>query len=129
MEPYQHTSNTSNLDRPGESGFDRPGLTGWLFRPERGRLRLTGADALSFLQALVTNDVTALPPGGSCDAAYLTPQGRMITDMRVTRLSPDALGREDVIVSVPAELAASLAVRLDFLVFAEDVQIVGATAG
>jgi folate-binding protein YgfZ len=123
MEPYQHTS---NLSRPGGSGFDHPGLTAWFVRRDRGRLRLTGADALTFLQALVTNDVAALAPGRTCEAAYLTPQGRMITDMRVTRLAPNATGApaiEDVLVSVPAELAASLAVRLDFLIFAEDVQI------
>jgi folate-binding protein YgfZ len=120
MEPYQHTA---NLSRPGGSGFDHPGLTAWHFRRDRGRLRLTGADALAFLQALVTNDVAALVPGQSCDATYLTPQGRMITDMRVTRLAPDAAGKDDILVSVPAELAAALAVRLDFLIFAEDVQI------
>lgn len=87
-------------------------------RPERGRLQLTGADGLEFLQALVTNDVASLQVGESRDALYLTPQGRMITDMRVFR------GASEVLVSVPAELAASLAVRLDFLIFAEDVQVV-----
>lgn len=120
MEPYQHNA---NLNRPGGSAFDHPGLTAWYVRRDRGRLRVTGADAISFLQALVTNDVAVLAPGHTCEAAYLTPQGRMITDMRITRLAPDAAGREDVLVSVPAELAASLAVRLDFLIFAEDVQI------
>jgi folate-binding protein YgfZ len=103
MEPHQHTS--------------APALRGYWRRTDRGRLRFSGKDALSFLQALVTNDVEALPVGGSCDAVYLTPQGRMITDMRVFRRA------DDVIVSVPAELAASLAERLDSLVFSEDVQI------
>lgn len=106
MEPYQHTSN-----------FDRTGWTGWIVRSDRGRLRLTGSDALEFLQALVSNDVAALRVGQSCDAVYLTPQGRMITDMRVYR------GNGEVLVSVPAELSASLAMRLDFLIFAEDVQV------
>ena len=72
---------------------------------------------MTFLQALVSNDVEALPIGGACDAVYLTPQGRMIADMRVFRRA------DDVIVSVPAELAGSLAQRLDALVFSEDVQI------
>jgi len=106
MEPYQHTANV-----------DRAGWIGWIVRSDRGRLRLTGADALEFLQALVTNDVAALQPGESRDAAYLTPLGRMITDMRVFR------EHDEVLVSVPAELAASLARRLDFLIFAEDVQV------
>jgi folate-binding protein YgfZ len=95
---------------------------GYWPRSDRGRLRLTGKDALSFLQALVSNDVEALPVGGSCDAVYLTPQGRMITDMRVFRR------QDDVIVSVPAELTAALAARLDSLVFSEDVQIADISA-
>lgn len=110
MQPYQHTSN-----------FAHAGWTGWVSRADRGRLRLTGADALGFLQALVTNDVASLPVGGACDAAWLTPQGRMITDMQVYR------GADEVLVSVPAELAASLAERLDLLVFAEDVQVANAS--
>ena len=92
-----------------------------MIRTDRGRLRLTGADALGFLQALVSNDVAALGVGEACDAVYLTPQGRMITDMRVYR------GDDDVLVSVPAELCAGLALRLDALVFAEDVQIADAS--
>ena len=82
---------------------------------------MTGADALEFLQALVTNDVASLRPGEARDAVYLTPQGRMITDMRIYR------GDGEVIVSVPAELAATLAMRLDFLIFAEDVQVADAS--
>ncbi len=52
----------------------------------------------------------SLPVGGACDAVYLTPQGRMITDMRVFRRE------SDVIVSVPAVLTAALAGRLDSLI-------------
>lgn len=114
MKPYQHTANSSSTG-------DRTGWVGWYARIDRGRLRLTGADTLGFLQALVTNDVAALAVGESRDAAYLTKEGRMITDMRIFR------GADDVIVSVPAELAESLAVRLDFLIFAEDVQIADAS--
>jgi folate-binding protein YgfZ len=111
MEPHQHTS------APPPSA-----LRGYWRRGDRGRLRFTGRDALSFLQALVSNDVEALPIGGSCDAVYLTPQGRMITDMRVFRRA------DDVIVSVPAELAAVLAVKFDSLIFSEDVQIADVTS-
>ena len=113
MEPYQHTS---NVDRTGRSS-----LIGWVLRPDRGLLRFTGADALEFLHALVTNDVASLSPGESRDAVYLTPQGRMITDLRIFRAD------NDVLVSVPVELAAVLAMRLDFLIFAEDVQVADAS--
>jgi folate-binding protein YgfZ len=80
-------------------------------------LAITGADRASWLQGLVTNDVASLAPGDSRYAAYLTPQGRMITDMTVTA-RPDRL-----LLAVPAALAAPLRERLDALIFAEDAQV------
>lgn len=87
-------------------------------RSDRGVLTVRGADRLTWLQGLLTNDVLALPVGGVCDAAYLTPQGRMIADMRVVN------GPDGVFLDVPASLAASLRAKLDGLLFAEDASIV-----
>ena len=56
---------------------------GLLDRSERGKLALTGADAKSFLQGQVTNDVEALTPGAGCYAAFLTPKGKMLGDLRI----------------------------------------------
>jgi folate-binding protein YgfZ len=56
---------------------------GLLDRSERGKLALTGADAKSFLQGQVTNDVEALAPGSGCFAAFLTPKGKMLGDLRI----------------------------------------------
>jgi folate-binding protein YgfZ len=86
-------------------------------RTDRAVLAVTGADRASWLQGLVTNDVAALAPGDTCYAAYLTPQGRMITDMNV-------FAREDrLLLDVPALLAGALRDRLDGLIFAEDAQV------
>lgn len=86
-------------------------------RTDRAVLAVTGADRATWLQGLVTNDVAALAPGDTCYAAYLTPQGRMITDMNV-------MAREDrLLVDVPAALAGTLRDRLDGLIFAEDAQV------
>ena len=54
-----------------------------LARSSRGTIVLTGADRGAFLHALLTNDIAALAKGNGTYAAYLTPQGRMIADMRV----------------------------------------------
>jgi folate-binding protein YgfZ len=43
----------------------------------RGHLVLLGADRAQFLNGLVTNDVKKLTPGEGCDAAFLTPKGKM----------------------------------------------------
>jgi folate-binding protein YgfZ len=56
---------------------------GLLDRSERGKLALTGAEAKSFLQGQVTNDVEALLPGTGCYAAFLTPKGKMLGDIRI----------------------------------------------
>ena len=56
---------------------------GLLDRSERGKLALTGADAKSFLQGQVSNDVEALGPGQGCYAAFLTPKGKMLGDIRI----------------------------------------------
>jgi len=56
---------------------------GLLDRSERGKLALTGAGAKDFLQGQVSNDVAALTPGTGCYAAFLTPKGKMLGDLRV----------------------------------------------
>ena len=86
-------------------------------RTDRRVLAVSGADRATWLQGLVTNDVQNLAAGDSRYAAWLTPQGRMITDMNVVA-SGDRL-----LLDVPATLAANLRERLDGLIFAEDVQI------
>jgi folate-binding protein YgfZ len=56
---------------------------GLLDRSERGKLALTGSSAREFLQGQVTNDVESLPLGSGCYAAFLTPKGKMLGDLRI----------------------------------------------
>jgi tRNA-modifying protein YgfZ len=56
---------------------------GLLDRSERGKLALTGSDAKSFMQGQVTNDVEELTAGEGCYAAFLTPKGKMLGDLRI----------------------------------------------
>jgi folate-binding protein YgfZ len=56
---------------------------GLVDRSDRGKLALMGADAKSFLQGQVTNDIEALSPGHGCYAAFLTPKGKMLGDLRI----------------------------------------------
>ncbi len=85
-------------------------------RPSQGTIALTGGDRASFLHALLTNDIAGLAKGHGVYAAYLTPQGRMISDMRVIETG------NRMLLGVAADVAGPLAVRLDRLVFSEDVQ-------
>src|SRR5579859_5219763 len=64
---------------------------GLIDRSERGKLALSGAEASSFLQGQVTNDIEGLLPGSGCYAAFLTPKGKMLGDMRVLHAGEELL--------------------------------------
>lgn len=86
------------------------------------QLAVAGNDRASFLQGFLTNDVQLLKSGEGCYAAWLTPQGRMLTDMHV--LESDGM----MLLDVPASQAEATAARLDQFLFAEDVKL-GSLAG
>ncbi|MBI3441135.1 MAG: folate-binding protein YgfZ [Proteobacteria bacterium] len=70
---------------------------------ERCLIRVSGEDAMSFLQNLVTNDMTRLVPGQLLYACLLTPQGRFLHDLFISRdnggffLECETSRREDLI--------------------------------
>jgi folate-binding protein YgfZ len=84
-------------------------------RSHLARIVLGGADRRTLLQGLLTNDVAALAPGSGCYAAWLTAQGRMITDMIVLELG------DRTTLLVPAELGAAVTEHLEASIFSEDV--------
>jgi len=84
---------------------------------ERGRLRVTGADRRAYLQGLLTNDIAALTAGNGCYSAYLTPQGRMIADLRVFDRG-DAL-----LIDLERTVAGTVHDRWTQFIFSEDVQV------
>lgn len=52
-------------------------------RSERGKLALTGAEAIEFLNGQITNELTGLQPGEGRYAAFLTHKGKMLGDLRI----------------------------------------------
>jgi tRNA-modifying protein YgfZ len=64
---------------------------GLLDRSERGKLALSGPDAAAFLQGQVSNDVEALVPDTGCYAAFLTPKGKMLGDLRILATEDELL--------------------------------------
>jgi folate-binding protein YgfZ len=62
---------------------------GLLDRSERGKLALAGAGAKEFLDGQVTNAVEALDPGQGAYAAFLSPKGKMLGDLRVLDLGDE----------------------------------------
>jgi folate-binding protein YgfZ len=56
-----------------------------LDRSERGKLALSGEDAVVFLDSLLSNDIAAIAVGAGADATLLTHKGRMLAEVRVVR--------------------------------------------
>ena len=81
------------------------------------QLAVAGKDRASFLQGLLTNDIQALDPGTGCYAAWLTPQGRMLTDMHVLESANMAL------LDVPHFTASATLARLEQFHFTEEVTL------
>src|SRR5919197_5800719 len=94
----------------------------FLDRSDRGRIVVSGADRASFLQGLLTNDIAALKSGQGCYAAYLTPQGRMITDLHAYEVG------DGILLIVSGGAKETLLTRLDESLFSEDVQLRDVTA-
>ena len=102
------------------SGYDtlqQPGGVAVWERSPRGLLELRGADRVSFLQGMVSNDVAALQPGESCHAALLDSTGHILADLHVHAF-PDTL----VIETDPA-CFSTLRDTLDKFLIMEDVTL------
>jgi folate-binding protein YgfZ len=83
----------------------------------RQQIAVAGPDRATYLQGLLTNDIPALSAGTGCYAAWLTPQGRMLTDMHVLESG------ELILLDVPAETADATRERLEQFIFTENVQV------
>jgi aminomethyltransferase len=62
----------------------------------RGRLIVSGSEAVSFLNGLITNDVKTLAENHWMAAAFPNVQGRLIASVRVVRLKDDTTGKSAV---------------------------------
>ena len=73
----------------------------------RDVLRVSGVDALDYMQGQLSQDVAALEVGQSADSLILTPQGKLDALVRVTRTGPDEL-----VVDVDGGFGAAVVARL-----------------
>jgi folate-binding protein YgfZ len=64
-------------------------VTTGIARRPRDFVGVHGADAATYLQAMVSNDVEALATGDACDALLLTPKARVIAPVVVLRRDVD----------------------------------------
>ncbi len=67
----------------------RNGGAGVIDLSSRGRLLVTGSEAIQFLNGLITNDMKTLAQGTWMSAAFPNVQGRLVASVRVARLEDD----------------------------------------
>jgi len=99
---------------------------GWFALPDRGLIRVRGADRVRWANGMVSNDVARLAPGparSGCHALLLTAQGRIVADLHVLARE-DELWFELARSALPAVLK-----RLERYVIADDVALSDASDG
>ena len=89
--------------------------------PERGVIKVAGADARKFLNGLLTADVAKVTPAQAAFAALLTPQGKIMVDMIVAEAPSEDGG--GFFLDCPGALARTLTDRLNFYKLRANVRV------
>lgn len=76
-------------DTAAEYASVRGGNAGVMDLSSRGRIEVSGSEAVQFLNGLITNDVKALEENAWMRAAFPNVQGRLIAETRILRLGDD----------------------------------------
>jgi folate-binding protein YgfZ len=84
----------------------------------RGRVCLTGADRIRFLNGQVTNNVKDLAVGEGCYAALVNAKGKLQSDLNIYRLS------DEVLLDFEPGFTQTVIERLEKYIIADDVQVV-----
>jgi tRNA-modifying protein YgfZ len=93
--------------------------------PQRRVVRVTGKDALTFLQGLLSNDVLPLAKGpGAVWTALLTPQGKYLADFFVVNTGRDLLlDLPEILADATLQRLALYRLRADVTLTATDLTV------
>src|SRR5687767_11471984 len=84
----------------------------------RGRVCVTGADRVRFLNGQVTNNVKDLVVGHGCYAALVNAKGKLQSDLNVYCLA------DELLLDFEAGFAEVVIGRLEKYIIADDVQVI-----
>lgn len=101
-----------------------PGVISHVVLDSLGVLRARGADAVSFLQGQLSNDLRLLGTERSLLAGYHNPQGRSVALLRMFELGPG-----DLIAIMPRELVGAVAARMSKFILRAKVRLSDESAG
>jgi folate-binding protein YgfZ len=85
--------------------------------PDRGAVRIGGADARKFLQGLITNDMEKARDGAAIHAGLLSPQGKILFEFFVVPAG------DSFLLEGPRSMDADLSKRLGFYKLRADVTV------
>ena len=83
LESFQGVALPAHFGDPGREWRAASAGAGVFAAGFRGLIAAVGADRIAFLQGMLSNDVKALSPGHGLYAAFLTQQGKVVSDLRV----------------------------------------------
>jgi hypothetical protein len=112
----------SDITLPAGHGLAHPTQSGCIELPHMGVIRVLGADAASFLQGQLTQDVALLGTGRAPLAAYCNAKGRMQASFIVVKRSP-----EEVLLICGRDSVAPMVKRLGLFVLRAKVKLSDAT--
>lgn len=87
----------------------------------RGKLAFSGPDAVNFLHGMLTNRVQDLKPGEGVYAAFLTRQGKFVSDLHLYRREAELLAL------LPPGMSAPLAGALGHFIIMDQVEVADRT--
>ena len=88
----------------------------------RGKVVVSGADRIEFLQGMLTSDVAALPEGRAQRSAIVTAMGKMIANLLLLKR------RDDVLLETPPGRAQVVVETLAKYIITEDVELADRTS-
>ncbi len=103
-------------------GAVREGGAGLIDLSSRGRIRVSGSEAMMFLNGLITNDMKSLAENRWMPAAFPTVQGRLIGAVRVVR------GKDSFLIDTDAESREAVLKTISRFTLAGDFHVSDVTA-
>jgi folate-binding protein YgfZ len=91
----------------------------------RGKIEVTGPDAVVFLHNLTTHDIKNLPPGGGCEAFFATLKARVLAHVRIYR---DDTATPALWLDIAPNRTAAVLTHLDRYLISEQVELMDHTA-
>ena len=95
-------------------------------RPDRGTVEVSGPDAVSFLQSMLTQDIAKIPVHGSAASFWLNKKGRIVADMRLTKVHAESGVK--LLIDIDAYAVAPTIESLDAYLIMEEAEMTDATA-